>query len=111
MLVAMAGFGRQEFLQIGQRIGGGEFVRGFADGLDGSVAIGHLVNEARAGGDEAVSADLFPADDAFQQECVLLAAEDLEAPDRGKAAGKKKAIDGDDPGGLAEAENSSKVGK
>ena len=105
-------FGGEEFLQIGQRIGGGEILGGLAEILDGGVAVGDLIDGLRPGGDEAKAADFFTADHAFEEEGVLLAAEDFEGGDGSEAVGEELAVDGDYFAPVAAMEeNSPWVGK
>ncbi len=96
MLVAEIFFGGEEFLQVGEGIGGVEFARGLAEFLDRGFAAGDLVDRSRSGGDEAEAADFFAADHAFEEKGVLLAAEDFEGGDGSEVVGEELAVNGDD---------------
>jgi GxxExxY protein len=95
MFIVMIVFGGEEFLEIGEWIGGGELAGGLAEILDGGVAVGDLIDGLGSGGDEAVAADFFSAYDGFEKESVLLTAEDFEGGDGGEAVGEELAVDGD----------------
>ena len=79
--------------------------------MDGGVALGDLVDGFGPGGDEAVSADLFSADDAFEKEGVLLSAEDFKGCHWGETIGEELAVDGDDFGATGGGGKFSDVGE
>ncbi len=71
----------------------------------------HLINQLRPSGDEAVTPDLFPADDAFQEKRMLLAAKHFERTDRRKPIGQQLPINRNDRRGLGNRRKLSRFGK
>ena len=90
-------------LQIGQRIGSREFALGLSVLPDDGFALRDLVDEPGSRGDEAKAGDFFAADDAFEEERMIMPAEKFKGADRRQSVGEQLPIDGDDLGAWARA--------